>query len=112
MRRKRAAGLSEKLELAASIGRFADEGWRVRKDGSTFWASVVITALRDKNSGELRGFSKVTRDLSERRVLEERTQELNKELRIRMSELSESRNQLELQNVALQRLSRRLEAVS
>jgi PAS domain S-box-containing protein len=95
------------LELAAAMGRFADEGWRVRKDGSHFWASVVITALRSP-SGELRGFSKVTRDLTERRALEERTQELNKELRGKMAQLSESRSQLELQNLELQRLSGQL----
>ena len=96
------------LEIAASTGRFSDEGWRVRKDGSTFWASVVITALRNPNSGELRGFSKVTRDLTERRALEDRTQELNKELRSRMAQLAESRSQLELRNLELQRLSGRL----
>jgi PAS domain S-box-containing protein len=67
------------------MGRFADEGWRVRKDGTQFWASVVITALRVGNNDELRGFSKVTRDLSERRALEQRTQDLNKELRARMA---------------------------
>lgn len=93
------------LEIAASIGRFADEGWRLRKDGTSFWASVVITALRDEATGELRGFSKVTRDLSDRRALEERTQELNKELRSRMAQLAESRTQLELRNMELQRLS-------
>ena len=92
------------LEIAASMGRFSDEGWRVRKDGTTFWASVVITALRGPE-GELRGFSKVTRDLSDRRALEERTQELNKELRARMAELTESRTQLELRTLELQRLS-------
>ena len=96
------------LEIAASIGRFADEGWRVRKDGTTFWASVVITALRNEGSGELRGFSKVTRDLTERRALEERTQELNKELRTRMAQLAESRSQLEHRNLELQRLSGQL----
>ncbi len=53
------------LEVAARSGRFEDEGWRLRKDGSRFWASVVITALRSPD-GELRGFGKVTRDLSER----------------------------------------------
>lgn len=95
------------LELAAAMGRFADEGWRVRKDGTQFWASVVITALRSP-SGELRGFSKVTRDLTERRALEERTQELNKELRGKMALLSESRSQLELKNLELQRLSAQL----
>lgn len=54
------------LEEAALHGRFEDEGWRVRKDGSTFWANVVITALRDE-SGTLKGYVKITRDLSERR---------------------------------------------
>ena len=95
------------LEIASAMGRFADEGWRVRKDGTQFWASVVITALR-LDSGELRGFSKVTRDLTERRALEERTQELNKELRNKMVLLTESRNQLELRNLELQRLSGQL----
>jgi PAS domain S-box-containing protein len=58
------------LELAAREGRFEDEGWRVRKDGTRFWANVVITALRNE-AGELVGFAKVTRDLSERRAAEE-----------------------------------------
>ena len=108
-REAREGGWPEReLEIAASAGRFTDEGWRVRKDGSTFWASVVITALRDPTSGELHGFSKVTRDLTDRRALEERTQELNKELRNRMAQLAESRSQLELRNLELQRLSRRL----
>src|SRR5687768_6680063 len=47
------------LEVATREGRFEDEGWRVRKDGSRFWANVVITALRDEN-GKLLGFSKIT----------------------------------------------------
>jgi PAS domain S-box-containing protein len=51
------------LRLAAEEGRLADEGWRVRKDGSRFWANVIITALRDE-SGQLRGFAKVTRDIT------------------------------------------------
>ena len=59
------------LEIATETGRFEEEGWRVRKDGSRFWANVVITALRDKN-GELVGFAKVTRDLTERRLAEQR----------------------------------------
>jgi PAS domain S-box-containing protein len=58
------------LELASALGRVEDEGWRVRKDGSTFWANVVITAVRG-GKGELRGFAKVTRDMSERKRLEE-----------------------------------------
>jgi diguanylate cyclase (GGDEF)-like protein/PAS domain S-box-containing protein len=54
---------NHELELATSGGTYAEEGWRVRKDGSTFWASVTITALHD-STGELRGFGKVTRDLT------------------------------------------------
>jgi PAS domain S-box-containing protein len=65
-----ATGFPEReLEIAEREGRFEDEGWRVRKDGSCFWANVVITAVRD-DSGRLRGFSKVTRDLTQRRELE------------------------------------------
>jgi PAS domain S-box-containing protein len=58
------------LEIAARDGRIEDEGWRIRKDGTRFWANVVITALRGEN-GELVGFAKVTRDLTERRRAEE-----------------------------------------
>jgi PAS domain S-box-containing protein len=58
------------LKVAVADGRVEDEGWRVRKDGSLFWANVVITALRD-DSGELVGFAKVTRDLTERRRAEQ-----------------------------------------
>jgi PAS domain S-box-containing protein len=58
------------LAIAARDGRHAEEGWRVRKDGSSFWASVVMTAVRD-GGGRLLGFVKVTRDLSERRRAEQ-----------------------------------------
>lgn len=92
------------LQIAGKEGRFSDEGFRVRKDGSTFWAFVVITALRGKN-GDLRGFSKVTRDLTEKREMEERTRTLNKELRTRVTELLESQRQVELRTLELQRLS-------
>lgn len=51
------------LRMAAAAGRFEDETWRMRKDGSKFWASVVITALKDKD-GQLKGFAKVTRDIT------------------------------------------------
>ena len=57
------------LEIAAKKGKFTEEGWRVRKDGTRFWGSVLITALRSQN-GSLRGFLKITRDLSERRKFE------------------------------------------
>jgi PAS domain S-box-containing protein len=58
------------LKVAARTGAFEDEGWRVRKDGTQFWANVVITALRDAD-GQLLGFAKVTRDLTQRRAHEE-----------------------------------------
>ncbi|HEV8196966.1 MAG TPA: PAS domain S-box protein, partial [Gemmatimonadales bacterium] len=58
------------LQMAVQRGRFADEGWRLRKDGTRFWASVVITALRPSDRMGT-GFLKITRDLSERRAAEE-----------------------------------------
>ena len=65
---------ARELVIAARDGRFEEEGWRVRKDGSHFWASVVITALR-LDDGTLAGFGKVTRDLTERRILQEKALE-------------------------------------
>jgi PAS domain S-box-containing protein len=59
------------LEVATRDGRFEEEGYRLRKDGTTFWASVVLTAVRD-DDGTLLGFAKVTRDLTERRASEQR----------------------------------------
>lgn len=61
----RAGKPKRELEIAKQEGRFEDEGWRVRKDGSKFWANVIITAIRDE-SGELIGYGKVTRDFTER----------------------------------------------
>jgi PAS domain S-box-containing protein len=60
----------EELRRARQFGRFEDEGWRLRKDGSRFWANVTITALHE--GGELTGFAKITRDLTERRAAEEK----------------------------------------
>jgi len=59
------------LEIAIRDGKYEEEGWRVRKDGSLFWASVLITAIHTE-AGALLGFAKVTRDLTERRALQER----------------------------------------
>jgi PAS domain S-box-containing protein len=66
------------MEVVNTDGRYEEEGWRVRKDGSRFWANVIITALRDE-SGKLRGFSKVTRDITERRRAEETARRLFQE---------------------------------
>lgn len=65
------------LETAARTGKYEAEGLRVRKDGTQFWASVVINAIRD-SKGDLVGFAKVTRDLTERRAAEERLQQAQK----------------------------------
>jgi PAS domain S-box-containing protein len=67
----RAGKPDDELRVAAADGRYEDEGWRIRKDGSTFWANVVITALRGTR-GELVGFAKVTRDLTVRKRAEDR----------------------------------------
>jgi PAS domain S-box-containing protein len=86
-----AAGKPQRaLEVAARVGRFEDEAWRVRKDGSRFWANVVVTALHDA-SGALRGFAKVTRDFSERRAAEETTRQLAAERAARAAAESSER---------------------
>lgn len=73
------------LKLAAENGQYQEEGWRVRKDGKRFWASVTITALRDQN-GRLTGFGKVTRDLTKKREQEEKLREAYAHLETRIQE--------------------------
>jgi PAS domain S-box-containing protein len=72
------------LEIATREGRFEEEGWRVRKDGSRFWASVVITAVLDEQQ-RLRGFAKVTRDFTERRLARETELRLQSETAARQA---------------------------
>ena len=69
------------LEVATRVGRFEDNGWRVRKDGSRFWANVVITPLRD-SQGRLYGFGKITRDISDRRQAEEQVRTSEERFRL------------------------------
>src|SRR4029450_10448874 len=76
----RAAGKPRRSRgIAAAEGRFDAEGWRVRKDGSRFWASVVIDAIRDSD-GTLIGFAKVTRDMTEKREPQLRPEESREQL--------------------------------
>jgi len=81
------------LILAARDGRIEDEGWRVRKDGSKFWANVVITAVRDE-TGQLRGFAKVTRDFTERMETRNALQKEVSEKRETERRLQDSENSL------------------
>jgi PAS domain S-box-containing protein len=67
------------LEIARTDGQYHAEGWRVRKDGSRFWASVVIDAIRNE-SGELIGFAKITRDITERMEQQQRLEQAREEL--------------------------------
>lgn len=79
---------TEKLRVAAEVGRYEEEGIRIRKDGSRFWASVLITAMRDE-TGNLIGYSKVTRDITERKQAEEKLKLFNAELQRSNRELQE-----------------------
>ena len=78
------------LEIARAEGSVEDEGWRLRKDGSRFWANVVITAVRDAH-GELRGFAKVTRDITDRKMAEEMQQALLEQREARLQAEEERR---------------------
>jgi PAS domain S-box-containing protein len=92
------------LEVAAREGRFEDEGWRLRLDGSRLWANVIITALRDK-SGALRGFSKVTRDVTERMQAHEALKASNEELRKEIADRISAQQKLHASEQSLRRLS-------
>jgi PAS domain S-box-containing protein len=75
----RAGKPERELEIATKEGRFEDYGWRIRKDGSKFWANVIITAVRD-SQGKLVGFGKVTRDLTERMLTQKSLEESSHKL--------------------------------
>lgn len=80
--RDREEGLPARaLQLARETGRFEAEGWRVRKDGTEFWAHVVLDPIRDE-SGELVGFAKITRDISEKRAAQEALRESEQRFRM------------------------------
>jgi PAS domain S-box-containing protein len=109
---------ARELEIASRTGTYEEEGWRVRNDGTTFWASVLITALRNK-AGELVGFAKVTRDLTERRAGEQRAlgdaqrvaaeEAARREAELREHELRDLADQLHRQATELEARTREAE---
>jgi PAS domain S-box-containing protein len=86
------------LEIAASVGRYEEEGWRVRKDGQRYWASVVLTAIHDPVTNNLRGFAKVTRDLTERRRMELEARAAEEQAATERARLVEAQNALRLRD--------------
>jgi PAS domain S-box-containing protein len=82
------------LKTALQEGHYQGEGWRVRKDGSRFWASVVVTPLRSE-TGELVGFSKITRDMTDRKRLMDQLQQYAHELELRIAERDQTNADLE-----------------
>jgi PAS domain S-box-containing protein len=92
------------LEVASREGRFEDEGWRLRKDGTPFWANVIITAIHD-SAGTLQGFAKVTRDLTDRKRAEEehiRLAQSQEAIRLRDEFLAIASHELKTPLTALQ----------
>jgi len=89
------AQLPERLiQQAVTAGRATHEGWQLRKNGSVFWANVVITALHDE-SGEVVGFSKVTKDLTERKIAEDNLRNYAEQLKLKNNELMLSNKELQ-----------------
>lgn len=84
----------QELEVARREGKYEGQGWRLRRDGSRFWADVVVAAIYDV-SGELRGYAKITRDITERRKAEESIAALNEELSARNSSLELANREIE-----------------
>jgi PAS domain S-box-containing protein len=77
------------LEVAAREGRFSEEGWRLRMDGSRIWASVTLTALREGSDGELAGFLKITRDLTERHARIEELRQSEERFRLMIESVTD-----------------------
>ena len=85
---------ARELEIATKTGRYEEEGWRVRKDGSRFWASVAVCAMRDED-GMLKGFAKITRDVTERKRNEDQIRKLNENLQNHSVRLEATNKELE-----------------
>jgi PAS domain S-box-containing protein len=94
----------QELEIAAREGRFEDEGWRIRKDGTRFWATVILTALKDE-AGRPCGYSRITRDNTERMLANEALRKAKIELEKQVAEKSETERKLCDSEHALRNLS-------
>ena len=99
------------LEVAAREGHLEYEGWRLRKDGTRFWANVVMTALTGPD-GKVLGYSKVSRDVSERKKAAEQIQILNDELQERVEELARANQQIEQRHRQLAAVNAAISAIS
>lgn len=110
---QRAVGApAPELEIARTTGRFEEEGWCIRKDGTPFWANVVLTAIHSAKS-ELLGYAKVTRDLSAKRVVENIARELIREQAARAAaeEAEEAEVSIRVERERYRALSRRFEVI-
>ena len=96
------------LKQGARNGKAIHEGWRVRKDGTKFWGSIVITAIHDEHGGVI-GFTKVTRDLTERKMAEESTKEQAKELLRRNEELELAKHEIQENLQKINQVNKELE---
>lgn len=92
------------LKVAAREGRFEDEGWRLRKDGTMFWANVIITAIKDEG-GRLLGFGKVTRDLTEKKIVLEDLERAHERLKKEVAERRGAEKKLHKSEESLRKLS-------
>ena len=97
----------KELEMAANEGRFEDEGWRVRKDGSRFWANVMVTAIRN-SAGEVIGYAKVTRDFTDRMKAQDDLRRANVDLLKEVTERKVAETRLASSEKSLRELSRHL----
>jgi PAS domain S-box-containing protein len=95
---------AEELKLACQYGRFEDEGWRIRKDGSQFWANVIITPVLDEHE-QLIGYAKVTRDLTERKKIEDSLRQNDAKHQALVETLKKQTTQLETMNRELEAFS-------
>src|SRR5205085_225369 len=84
----------QELSIAAIAGRYQEEGWRMRKNGSRFWASITLTAVHSEG-GVLLGFTKITHDMTQKRMTDAAIRQLNRQLEQRVGDLATANSELE-----------------